>query len=68
MGLSELKFTRDRDTEIYFSIATFMFEPEFATCRSVYTKMSILMVILDDFYDAHGSWEYLKLFLEAFKR
>lgn len=67
-GFSELTFTRDRVTEIYFSSASFMFEPEFATCRSVYTKISIFTVILDDLYDAYGSLDNLKLFSEAVKR
>ena len=67
-GFTELTFTRDRVTEIYFSPASFMFEPEFATCRSVYTKTSNFTVILDDLYDMHGSLEDLKLFSEGVKR
>lgn len=54
--------------EIYFSMAISMFEPELATCRAVYTKSSICVVILDDLSDAHGSVEDIKLFTEAVKR
>jgi len=67
-GFSDLKFTRERVTEIYFSAASFMFEPHFATCRDVYTKISILAVILDDLYDGHGSLDNLELFSQAVKR
>jgi hypothetical protein len=67
-GFAELNFTRDRVVEIYFSIASSMFEPELATCRAVYTKSTICNVILDDLYDSHGSVEDIKLFTEAVKR
>ena len=33
--------------EIYFSMAISMFEPELATCRAVYTKYAICVVILE---------------------
>ena len=65
---TELTFTQDRVTKLYFTSASFMFEPEFATCRFVYTKTTNLAVILDDLYDAHGSLDDLKLFSEAVKR
>uniref|UniRef100_F2XFB2-2 Isoform 2 of Bifunctional levopimaradiene synthase, chloroplastic n=1 Tax=Picea sitchensis TaxID=3332 RepID=F2XFB2-2 len=67
-GFTELKFTRERVTEIYFSPASFMFEPEFATCRAVYTKTSNFTVILDDLYDAHGTLDDLKLFSDSVKK
>eukprot|EP00253_Pinus_taeda_P036131 PITA_36131 len=67
-GFAELNFTRDRVAEIFFSIASSVFEPELATCRAVYTKSTICAVILDDLYDAHGSVEDIKLFNEAVKR
>jgi hypothetical protein len=67
-GFSELKFTRDRVAEIYFAPASFMFEPHFASCRAVYTKFSILTVILDDLYDGHGTLDNLELFSQAVKR
>nr|ACC54559.1 putative abietadiene synthase [Pinus densiflora] len=67
-GFSELGFTRERVAEIYFSPASFLFEPEFATCRAVYTKTSNFTVILDDLYDAHGTLDNLKLFSESVKR
>nr|M4HYP3.1 RecName: Full=Monofunctional isopimaradiene synthase, chloroplastic; Short=PcmIso1; Flags: Precursor [Pinus contorta]AFU73866.1 monofunctional isopimaradiene synthase [Pinus contorta] len=67
-GFAELDFTRDRVAEIFFSIASSMFEPELATCRDVYTKSTICTVVLDDLYDAHGSVEDIKLFNEAVKR
>nr|M4HYC6.1 RecName: Full=Bifunctional levopimaradiene synthase, chloroplastic; Short=PcLAS2; AltName: Full=Diterpene synthase; Includes: RecName: Full=Levopimaradiene synthase; AltName: Full=Abieta-7,13-diene synthase; AltName: Full=Neoabietadiene synthase; Includes: RecName: Full=Copalyl diphosphate synthase; Flags: Precursor [Pinus contorta]AFU73863.1 levopimaradiene/abietadiene synthase [Pinus contorta] len=67
-GFSQLGFTRERVAEIYFSPASFLFEPEFATCRAVYTKTSNFTVILDDLYDAHGTLDNLKLFSESVKR
>lgn len=69
LGFSELGFThRERVVEIYFSAASFLFEPEFATCRAVYTKTAIFTVILDDLYDAHGTLENVNLFTESVKR
>nr|3S9V_A Chain A, Abietadiene synthase, chloroplastic [Abies grandis]3S9V_B Chain B, Abietadiene synthase, chloroplastic [Abies grandis]3S9V_C Chain C, Abietadiene synthase, chloroplastic [Abies grandis]3S9V_D Chain D, Abietadiene synthase, chloroplastic [Abies grandis] len=67
-GFTDLNFTRERVTEIYFSPASFIFEPEFSKCREVYTKTSNFTVILDDLYDAHGSLDDLKLFTESVKR
>nr|H8ZM73.1 RecName: Full=Bifunctional cis-abienol synthase, chloroplastic; AltName: Full=Diterpene synthase TPS4; Short=AbdiTPS4; Flags: Precursor [Abies balsamea]AEL99953.1 diterpene synthase TPS4 [Abies balsamea] len=67
-GFTELKFTRDRVVETYFAVASSMFEPEFSTCRAVYTKISVLLVILDDLYDGYGSPDEIKLFSEAVKR
>eukprot|EP00253_Pinus_taeda_P034637 PITA_34637 len=45
-----------------------MFEPQFATCRTVYTKSTICVFILDDLYDAHGSAEDIKLFTKVVER
>nr|AFU73872.1 putative monofunctional diterpene synthase [Pinus contorta] len=67
-GFAELNFTRDRVAEIYFSIASTMFEPELATCRAIFTKTTVCLVILDDLYDTHASLENINLFNEAFKR
>jgi hypothetical protein len=54
-------------TGIYFLVASFILEPEFSTCRYVYTKMPIFMVILDDLYDAHETLDNLNLFSEGVK-
>nr|M4HYC8.1 RecName: Full=Monofunctional pimaradiene synthase; Short=PcmPIM1 [Pinus contorta]AFU73868.1 monofunctional pimaradiene synthase [Pinus contorta] len=67
-GFAELNFLPDRVAEIFFSIASSMFEPELATCRAVYTKSTLCTVILDGFYDVHGSAEDIMLFNEAVKR
>ncbi|KAJ7552053.1 hypothetical protein O6H91_06G039800 [Diphasiastrum complanatum] len=67
-GFTELSFTRQRPAEMYFSIASCMFEPEFAAVRLAYTKTACITVILDDLFDSYGSVSDLKLFLEAVKR
>nr|QWV53995.1 kaurene synthase-like 4 [Chamaecyparis formosensis] len=67
-GFSELTFTRHRQVEIHFSAAVVMFEPEFSACRIAYTKAASLLIILDDLFDAHASFDQVKLFTEAVKR
>nr|QWV53998.1 copalyl diphosphate synthase-like 2 [Chamaecyparis formosensis] len=68
-GLSKLGFTPDRLVETYFAVAASMFEPEYATCRAVYTKISIFIVILNYFYDAYAtSGNDVTLFSEAVTR
>ncbi|XP_057823165.1 bifunctional levopimaradiene synthase, chloroplastic isoform X2 [Cryptomeria japonica] len=67
-GFSELKFTRHRQVEIHFSAAVVMFEPEYSACRIAYTKAASLLIILDDLFDAHVSFDQVKLFTEAVKR
>nr|QWV53997.1 copalyl diphosphate synthase-like 1 [Chamaecyparis formosensis] len=67
-GFTKLNFTPERVVEIYFGVAATMFEPELATLRAVYTKTSIISVILSDLYEAQGSTDNIMLFSEAVKR
>ncbi|KAH9306411.1 hypothetical protein KI387_010815 [Taxus chinensis] len=67
-SFKQLTFTRHRPVEIYFTAAVVMFEPEYSECRIAYTKAACIAVILDDLYDAHASFEEVKLFTEAVKR
>ncbi|KAH9306412.1 hypothetical protein KI387_010816 [Taxus chinensis] len=67
-SFKQLTFTRHRPVEIYFTAAVVMSEPEYSECRIAYTKAACIAVILDDLYDAHASFEEVKLFTEAVKR
>nr|WJJ50355.1 diterpene synthase 1 [Cephalotaxus harringtonia] len=67
-GFMELTFPRHRPVEAYFAAAVVMFEPEYSACRIVYAKAICIAAILDDLYDAHASFDEVKLFTEAVKR
>nr|AOG18229.1 copalyl pyrophosphate synthase-like protein [Taiwania cryptomerioides] len=68
-GLAKLDFYPHRLVEIYFAVAASMFEPEFALCRAVYTKVSIFVVILKYFLEAYAtSGQDVTLFSEAVTR
>ncbi|GLJ48425.1 hypothetical protein SUGI_1022120 [Cryptomeria japonica] len=61
-------FTQKNVVQTYFIISTSMFEPEFATCRAVYTKTAILTVILSDLFESHCSVADIMVFSEAVQR
>nr|AOG18233.1 diterpene synthase [Taiwania cryptomerioides] len=67
-GFPQLTFTRHKQVEIHFSAAVVMFEPEYSACRIAYTKAASILIILDDLFDAHASFDQVKLFTEAVKR
>ncbi|XP_047306728.1 probable terpene synthase 2 [Impatiens glandulifera] len=61
-------FARDRLVECYFCALTIYFEPKYAYGREVFTKVISFLSILDDIYDAYGTWEELVLFTDAINR
>ncbi|XP_030523549.1 (-)-germacrene D synthase-like isoform X2 [Rhodamnia argentea] len=64
----KLPFARDRLVEMYLWMSGVYFEPEYETARVILTKVGILVSIIDDIYDVHGTLEELELFTEAIER
>ncbi|GLJ48438.1 hypothetical protein SUGI_1022410 [Cryptomeria japonica] len=68
-GLAKVGFIPDRLVEIYFAVAASMFEPEFAMCRVVYTKASIIVFILKYCFEAYVALAHdVALFSKAISR
>ncbi|PRQ33701.1 putative lyase [Rosa chinensis] len=64
-----LPFTRDKATEVYFCWAlSVYFEPQYSYARKISSKVTAMASIIDDIYDAHGTFEELELFTEAIQR
>ncbi|XP_076910971.1 (-)-germacrene D synthase-like, partial [Bidens hawaiensis] len=61
-------FTRDRLVENYFWILGVYFEPQYSRARVFLTKVIAVSTILDDTYDAYGTFEELCIFTEAVQR
>ncbi|KAK8589192.1 hypothetical protein V6N12_023595 [Hibiscus sabdariffa] len=61
-------FTRDRFVECYFWILGVYFEPHYTVGRNFMTKVIALISILDDIYDAYGTYEELEIFTKAIYR
>ncbi|KAB2006098.1 hypothetical protein ES319_D11G318300v1 [Gossypium barbadense] len=61
-------FIRDRFVECYFWMLSVYFEPHYAIARSFATKVICLISILDDIYDAYGTYEELEIFTKAIQR
>ena len=64
----KLPFARDRMVELYFWIVGVYFKPQYSVGRKIMTKVSVLLTILDDIYDAFGTFEELVIFTEAIDR
>ncbi|KAL4355541.1 hypothetical protein GQ457_06G022140 [Hibiscus cannabinus] len=61
-------FTRERFVECYFWILGVYFEPHYTVARNFTTKVIALISILDDIYDAYGTYEELEIFTKAIHR
>ncbi|KAJ7981641.1 (-)-germacrene D synthase [Quillaja saponaria] len=66
--IKKLPFARERAAESYFWAATGNFAPQHALARYMVAKLIALLTIVDDTYDAYGTFEELKLFTEAIQR
>ncbi|CAH2040870.1 unnamed protein product [Thlaspi arvense] len=58
----KLPFVRDRIVECYFWTLGVYFEPKYFMARRILTKMIALTSIIDDIYDAYGTFEELVSF------
>lgn len=54
--------------ELFFWIVGVYFEPQYSTGRIFMTKVAILLTVMDDIYDAYGTFEELVVFTEAIDR
>ncbi|CAL2266064.1 unnamed protein product [Prunus armeniaca] len=64
----KLPFARDRIVELYFWIVGVYFEPHYMATRKILTKVIALVSVLDDIYDAFGTYEELVIFTGAIDR
>nr|AUJ87599.1 B-caryophyllene synthase [Chrysanthemum x morifolium] len=65
---NNLPYARNRLVECYFWAQGVYFEPIYYRSRVFLTKVLAVATILDDTYDAYGTYEELVLFTEAFER
>ncbi|KAH9651324.1 alpha-humulene/(-)-(E)-beta-caryophyllene synthase [Citrus sinensis] len=66
---TKLAYARDRIVELYFWILMgAYYEPKYAFGRIFMSKLISMISILDDTFDAYGTYDELKLFVEAVKR
>ncbi|KAG6577411.1 hypothetical protein SDJN03_24985, partial [Cucurbita argyrosperma subsp. sororia] len=61
-------YARDRIVECYFWRLGVYFEPQFNVGRKILTKVIAISSILDDTYDAYGTFEELQIFTQAIQR
>ncbi|KAK7263936.1 hypothetical protein RJT34_31535 [Clitoria ternatea] len=64
----ELGFARNRLVESFMCAAGVAFEPKYKSIRKWLTKVIVFVLIIDDVYDIHASFEELKPFTMAFER
>ncbi|KAG6510969.1 hypothetical protein ZIOFF_029017 [Zingiber officinale] len=57
--LDRLEFVRQRHIVCYFSAAATLFTPQMCDARISYAKSSVLVTVVDDFFDIGGSIEEL---------
>ncbi|XP_050387326.1 (-)-germacrene D synthase-like [Argentina anserina] len=66
--MKHLSFARDRVVECYLSALGVYFEPKYYFPRRTLSKFIYMVAVIDDMYDAHGTFEELELFNEAIQR
>lgn len=54
--------------ECYFWAVAAHFEPQYSRSRIFYAKVISMVAILDDTYDAYGTYQELEIFTEAIER
>ncbi|KAK4760189.1 hypothetical protein SAY87_023320 [Trapa incisa] len=57
--IGRLPFVRDRLVELYYWSLAIYFEPQYALARDIVTKVLLFISVLDDIYDAYGTFEKL---------
>ena len=65
---SKLSYVRDRVVESFFWSVGIYFEPRYSAARILVTKIGVMLTVLDDTYDAYGTFEELQLFTNAVER
>ncbi|CAK9141785.1 unnamed protein product [Ilex paraguariensis] len=65
---SKLPYIRSRLVESYiWAIATY-YEPHYSLSRIIFTKIFVMLTVVDDTYDAYGLPEELRLYTKATQR
>ncbi|CAL0334283.1 unnamed protein product [Lupinus luteus] len=64
----ELSFARNRLVESFMCSAGVAIQPKYKSLRKWLTKVITFVLVIDDVYDIHASFEEVKLFTEAFER
>ncbi|CAA7022504.1 unnamed protein product [Microthlaspi erraticum] len=59
---------RDRIAEFYFGMMGIYFEPRYSRARVISTKISMIMTVVDDTYDAYGTLPEVISFTDALQR
>lgn len=65
---TKFPFARDRIVECYFWTLGSYFEPHLSVGRKMLTKVIAISSILDDIYDAYGTFEELQVLTPAIQR
>ncbi|GAY60880.1 alpha-humulene/(-)-(E)-beta-caryophyllene synthase [Citrus sinensis] len=66
---TKLPYARDRMVEVYFwTLVGVYYEPKYTFGRILVSKIICLISLIDDTFDAYGTFEELTLFTEAVKR
>ncbi|KAK8524382.1 hypothetical protein V6N12_029248 [Hibiscus sabdariffa] len=69
LGIMEhLNFTRDRLAESFLCAVGVACEPQYSCFRKRLTKITTMILIIDDVYDVYGSLQELEQFTEAVDR
>ncbi|MBA0840143.1 hypothetical protein Goarm_002745, partial [Gossypium armourianum] len=63
--MESLNFTRDRLAESFLCSVGLTYEPQYSCFRKCLTKITTMILIIDDVYDVYGSIEELEQFTEA---
>ncbi|GJZ32594.1 alpha-isocomene synthase [Tanacetum coccineum] len=65
---TNLPYARNRMVECYFWSLSVFFEPKYSQSRMFLAKVIAVATILDDTYDAYGTYEELEIFTVAVQR
>ncbi|KAL5802663.1 hypothetical protein ACOSQ4_030968 [Xanthoceras sorbifolium] len=65
---AKFPYARDRLVECYFWSIGVYFEPQYSLARRILTKVAAAITIVDDTYDAYGTYKELELFTDAIQR
>jgi ent-kaurene synthase len=58
--IDQLQFARQKQAYCYLSASGTMFAPELSEARISFAKTSVLITIVDDFFDVAGSKEEIE--------
>ncbi|KAL8151325.1 hypothetical protein V2J09_021133 [Rumex salicifolius] len=65
---TQLPYARDRSLECHFWAVGMYFEGHYSRARLLMTRVYLMLSILDDTYDAYGTFDELRLLTQAFER